>query len=154
MNKPILVLLSALLLPLLSSLTNAAEEQIFIDDLMLPQLRSQIDKIQKEIYKVFNASTEDDQFKIVCHDYSPTDSSIKREVCEPEFTISTRTANSRSARRGANPLLTPRQLQGVLADEHQILSEAIAALREENNYYDELNTIAGVLNARLEEISK
>ena len=78
MNKPILVLLSALLLPLLSSLTNAAEEQIFIDDLTLPQLRSQIDKIQKEIYKVFNASGEDDQFKIVCHDYSPTCSLIKR----------------------------------------------------------------------------
>jgi hypothetical protein len=154
MHKPILVLLSTLLLPLLSTLTNAAEEQIFIDDLTPPQLRNQIDKIQKEIYKVFNASTENDQFKIVCHDYSPIGSSIKREVCEPQFTISTRTANSRSARRGANPLLTPRQLQGVLADEYRILSEAMAALREKNEYYDELNTIAGVLNARLEEIIK
>jgi hypothetical protein len=155
MHKPILVLLSTLLLPLLSTLTNAAEEQIFIDDLTPPQLRNQIDKIQKEIYKVFNASTENDQFKIVCHDYSPIGSSIKREVCEPQFTISTRTANSRSARRGANPLLTPpRQLQGVLADEYQILSKAMAALQEENSYFDELNTIAGVLNARLEEITK
>ena len=154
MNKPILVLLSTLLLPLSSSLANAAEEQIFIDDMKVPQLRSQIDIIQKEIYKVFNASTENDQFKIVCHDYSPIGSSIKREVCEPQFTISTRTANSRSARRGANPLLTPRQLQGVLADEYRILSEAMAALREKNEYYDELNTIAGVLNARLEEIIK
>ncbi|MFT7472452.1 MAG: hypothetical protein ACI8XU_002350 [Kiritimatiellia bacterium] len=154
MHKPILVLLSTLLLPLLSTLTNAAEKQIFIDDLTLPQLRNQIDKIQKEIYKVFNASSEDDQFKIVCHDYSPTGSLIKREVCEPQFTISTRTANMRSARRGANPLLTPRQLQGVLSDEYQILSEAMAALRGKNNYYDELNTIAGVLTARLEEISK
>lgn len=152
MNKPTLVLLSTLLHPLFSSLTIAAEEQIFIDDLTVPQLRSQIDKIQKEIYKVFNASSEDDQFKIVCHNYSPTGSSIKREVCEPQFAISTRTENVRSARRGANPLLTPRQLQGVLADEYQILSEAMAALREENEYFDELNTIAGVLNARLEEI--
>lgn len=152
MKKPILVLLSTLLLSLFSSLTNAAEEQIFIDDLTVPQLRNQIDKIQKEIYKVFNASSEDDRFKIVCHNYSPTGSSIKREVCEPQFTITTRTENSRSARRGANPLLTPRQLQGVLADEYQILSEAMAALREENDYFDELNTIAGVLNARLEEI--
>ncbi|MBL4572768.1 MAG: hypothetical protein JKY86_06820 [Gammaproteobacteria bacterium] len=154
MNKPILVLLSTLLLPLFSNFSNAAEEQIFIDDMTVPQLRNQIDIIQQEIYRVFNLSTEDDQLKIVCHDYLPTGSSIKREVCEPQFVISERTDNARSARRGANPLLTPRQLQGSLNDEFQILSEAMAALRGESEYFEELNTIAGVLNARLEEIRK
>jgi hypothetical protein len=42
----------------------------------------------------------------------------------------------------------------VLADEYLILSKPRAALQEENSYFDELNTIAGVLNARLEEITK
>ena len=50
------------------------------------------------------------------------------------------------------PLLTPHQLKGEINDELQVLTEAMAALREENEYFGELYTIARVLAARLKEI--
>jgi len=154
MNNLILVLLSTLLLPLFSNFTVAAEEQIFIDDLSAPQLRTQINKIQEEIYRVFNASNEDKEFAIVCHDYLPTGTSIKREVCEPQFVINRRTENTRSARRGAMPLLTPLQLQGALSGEFQALTDKMAALSAASEYFGELNSILRMLNVRLEEINK
>ena len=154
MNKRILVLFSTLPLSLFSNLTTAAEEQIFIDDLTAPQLRTQINKMQEEIYRVFNAANEDREFEIVCHDYLPTGTSIKREVCEPQFVISRRTENTRSARRGAAPLLTPLQLQGTLSSQFQTLTDKMAALSEESQYFGELNSILRMLTARLEEIGK
>lgn len=154
MNKSIYVLLSTLLIPLLSNSAVAAEEQIFIDDLTAPQLRSQINKMQEEIYRVFNASNDDRQFDIVCHDYLQTGTSIKREICEPKFVITRRSENARSARRGANPLLTPLQLQGALSKQFQTLTEKMAALSEESEYFAELNSILRMLTARLEEIGK
>ena len=153
MNKSILVLLSSLLLSLSSNFRAAAEEQVFIDDLTAPQLRTQINKIQEEIYRVFNLSNDDSKFEIVCHDYLPTGTSIKREVCEPQFVINRRTENARSARRGAVPLLTPLQLQGTLSNQFQTLTDKIATLSEENEYFGELNSILRMLTARLEEIT-
>jgi hypothetical protein len=132
----------------------AVEEQIFIDDLTAPQLRTQIDKIQKEVYRVFNSTIGDDDLKIVCHDYLATGTSIKREVCEPQFVISRRTENTRSARVGGAPLLTPRQLQATLSGEFQALTVAMEVLSEKSQYLGELNSILGLLNTRLEEIGK
>jgi len=82
----------------------------------------------------------------------PAGSSIKKEVCETQFVTSRRTENARSARHGTGPLLTPRQLKGEINGELQVLTEAMAALREENEYFGELYTIARVLAARLKEI--
>ncbi len=153
MKKSLHVSLALTLLVYLSYASFAAEDQIFIDDLTAPQLRAQIDKIQKEVYRVFNAANKNDQLDITCHDYLATGTSIKKEVCEPQFVIVRRTENAKSARHGTDPLLTPRQLQGELAGEFQDLTDAMKALAEESEYFEELNTILTVLNARLLEIT-
>ncbi|MFT6094365.1 MAG: hypothetical protein ACJA2Q_002269 [Pseudohongiellaceae bacterium] len=151
MNKiPVLLCLLTLAPSILPS-SLAAEEKIFIDDLTTVQLRIQIEKIQKEIYRIFNKSNDGD-LKIICHDYLATGTSIKKEVCEPQFVISERSENTRTARVGGALLLTSKQLQDTLSTNFQELTEAMEALSMKSEYFAELNSILGLLNTRLEEL--
>jgi len=98
MKKPLLIALTAVLLVCLSTTTStfAAEEQTFIGELSLRELRAQIDEIEKEVYRVFNSVNDDDQLDIVCHYYLATGTSIKKEVCEAQFVIDRRRENAKT----------------------------------------------------------
>lgn len=149
---------SALLLPLLvisvlSNLgkqLNAAEEQIVIEDLTPAQLRSQIKRIETEIYRVFNASNEDEKLAINCHNYMPTGSNIREEACVPQFLIDARGRNVNDAQFNVDVLLSPRDLQQRLGTEYEALTAAMAKLSEESQYFRELNNILAALRDELE----
>lgn len=153
MKSPALASLSGFFLVILFTTVHAAEEQIVIDDLSPTQLRAEIDKIQSEFYRVFNAENSDDKLDIICHDVVPTGSNRKREVCEPQFLMDKRSQNVADSRLGVDALLTAKGLQSVLTAEFRNLTEAMNALTKENQYFRELNVILGELRKRLEEIS-
>lgn len=144
------VLCSLLLLAATSPQSIAAEGQIVIEDLTPSQLRSEIKKIETEFYKVFNTSTADKSFAIVCYDHMPTGSNIKQEICEPQFVIAKRADNAKDAQFGIDALLTPRAIRRELDTEYAALSEAMTNLAKENAYFGELNGILGALREELE----
>lgn len=153
MKKSAIISLTTALLVCLFSTTQAAEEQIIIEDLSPAQLRAEIEKIQKEVYRVFNASNSDDKLDIICHDYRPTGSNIREEACEPQFVIDKRGDNASDAQRDLDALLEPDALRASLEPEFKALTAAMNALSKENQYFRELNTILGVLQERLEELT-
>ncbi len=133
-----------------SSTLLAAEEQIVLEDLTPSQLRAEIEKIQTEFYRVFNASVEDKKLAIICYEHLPTGSNIKEDVCEPQFLIDKRASNANDSRLGIDILLTPRSLQRDLAVEYEQLTAAMNKVAEESQYFGELNSILAALREELE----
>lgn len=131
----------------------SAQEPIVIDDLSPAQLRAEIEKVQGEFYRVFNAAVEDDKMRIVCHDYLPTGSNIKREACEPQFVIDRRAGNAGDSRFQVDELLSPAALQKDLGKEFEALTAVMNKLAAENQYFKELNSVLSMLRERLAEIS-
>lgn len=146
--------LAGILLAGLGQSALPADDQIVIDDLTPVQLRAEITKIQTEFYRVFNASNTVEDLAIVCRDYLPTNSNIKREACEPKFVTDRRARNAADSQSFTDALLSPAALQTDLSHKFEELTEAINALAAENQYFRELNTILSVLRERLEEITK
>ncbi|MGI9249577.1 MAG: hypothetical protein ACR2PR_00020 [Pseudohongiellaceae bacterium] len=128
------------------------DEQIVIDDLTPAQLRAEIEKIENEIYRVWNQLNGDDSMDIICHDYTPAGSNIKREACEPQFVIDRRGENAADSRLGTDELLSSEGLRADLAPEFRQLTEAMGELAEENQYFRELNLILQELSGRMEEL--
>lgn len=153
MKKSALISLATFLLTCLFTSVQAAEDQIVVEDLTPAQLRAEIDKIQKEFYRVFNAKNGDDDLDITCHDLVPTGSNRRREVCEPQFMIDRRSRNAVDSRAGNDALLSPQGLRSELEPEFKALTEAMNLLVQEDQYFRELNAILGMLRERLEEIT-
>ncbi len=143
------MLVTGLLITTSLSGSQAAEEQIFIEDLTPTQLRTEIEKIEKEFYRVFNASIDDKKLTIICHNYLATGTNIKEEVCEPQFTIDKRARNANDSRFGIEDLWSPRRLQRELSIEYEKLEEAMNKVAEGSEYFRELNSILGALKEEL-----
>ncbi len=130
----------------------AADGQIDIDAMSVPQLRSEIDKIEKEVYRVFNLRTEDDSLHVICHRYTPTGSNISREACEPNFLIEARANNAKNYQDGTDELLDTEGLLAETDSDFDRFNEAMTALSEEYDYFRELNIILSMLRGRMEEL--
>ncbi len=139
----------SLSIALTSGLSLAADGQIVIEDLTPSQLRSQIKRIETEIYRVFNASTEDKKLHINCYDYVPIGSNIGEEACEPQFLVDARGENANNARFDTDVLLSPQDLQRRLAAEYEALTAAMTKLAQESRYFSELNNILAALRDEL-----
>jgi hypothetical protein len=131
----------------------AEQEQIIIDDLSPAELREQIEIVQKEFYRVFNARNEDDKFDIICHRYIPTGTNISQEACEPQFVIDARSENANEWQFGNDVLLEQDELLAELQSQFAELTEKMNAVAVENDYFRELNQVLGMLNDRLREIT-
>lgn len=145
-------MLVTLLLSCASSVVGA-QEPIVIEDLSPAQLRAEIKKVQTEFYRVFNAEVGDSNMRIVCHEYLPTGSNIKREACEPQFVIDRRASNAADSRFQVDELMSAATLQQELSGEFEELTAAMNKLAAEKPYFKELNSVLGMLRERLEEIS-
>lgn len=131
----------------------AEQEQIVIEDLSLSELRKQIEIVQNEVYRVFNAMNDDDFYDIICHRYQPTGSNISREACEPQFVIDKRANNARDWQFANDVLMEQDELLASLQTEFATLTEKMNAVAAESDYFRELNQVLGMLNGRLAEIS-
>lgn len=147
--KQILVLL----LLFCAASATIAQEPIVIEDLSPAQLRAEIKKVQTEFYRVFNADVGESKLRIVCHEYLPTGSNIKREACEPQFVIDKRASNAADSRFQVDELMSAATLQQELSAEFEELTAAMNKLAAEKPYFKELNSVLAMLRERLEEIT-
>lgn len=132
----------------------AEQEQIVIEDLSLKELREQIEIVQNEVYRVFNSMNEDDSYDIICHRYTPTGSNISREACEPQFIIDKRADNVKESRNENDTLMDHDTLMAVLQPQFEELTNKMNTVAAESQYFRELNQVLGMLNERLDEISR
>ncbi|MEX0964261.1 MAG: hypothetical protein WDZ52_09515 [Pseudohongiellaceae bacterium] len=132
-----------------STHTLAAEGQIVIEDLTPANLRNEIKKIEAEFYRVFNESVENKKLTIVCYNFTPTGSNIKRETCEPQFVVDRRADNSKDSRFGLDVLYSADSLRSELAPQFAELTAAMTELAEENEYFRELDSILAALRDEL-----
>jgi len=142
-----------LLLALSGGAAAADDEPIVIEDLSVPELRAQIDRIQTEFYRVYNLLNEDDRFDIICHSYKPTGSNISRDACEPDFLIKRRGDNAKENQMGTDVLVNQEALIQQLQPEFEILTEKMNAVAAESQYFRELNQILGMLRERMAELT-
>lgn len=131
---------------------HAADEPIVIDDLTLPQLRAEIEKIQGEFYRVFNAANDDDDFDIICHDFTATGTNIPERACEPQFMIQRRAQNAKDYQDGFDELLSQAALLAELQPSFALLTEKLNAVASDSQYFRELRQILQMLQERLAEL--
>lgn len=139
---------------LLSGHISSAEDEIVIDDLSVDELRTEIEKIQNEFYRVFNASIDEEHLKVECTRYTPTSSHISERVCEPKFMVDARNENIRDWQEETDVLQTPAELRLGMQAEFEELTAAMNAVMEESQYFRELNGILRMLRGRMEELDK
>ena len=133
---------------------NAAEEaQVVIEDLTVPQLRAEIEKIQTEFYRVFNTLNENDEFDVVCQKFTPTGSNIPQVGCEPNFLSKRRGANANEYRLGTDELIGNDALIKELQPEFEQLTALMNEISAKNQYLKELGAILQMLRGRLNEIN-
>ncbi len=134
--------------------TDAEQGQIVIDDLSKPELRAQIERVQDEFYKVFNANNEDDDFDITCHKVTVTGTNIPEVACEPNFMIQRRGRNANDYKNGTDELLSGAALLSDLQPSFALLTEKMNAFGRENEYFRELNQVLQMLRSRLAELEQ
>ncbi len=138
-----------------SSMVYAAEEeQVVIEDLTVPQLRAEIEKIQTEFYRVFNTLNEDDEFDVVCQKFTPTGSNIPQVGCEPNFVTNRRGANANDYRLGTDELISNDALIKELQPEFEQLTAMMNEFAGTNEYFKELGEILQMLRGRLNELNQ
>lgn len=132
----------------------AEEEQIVIEDLTVPQLRAEIEKIQGEYYKVFNRLNENDDYDIVCQKFTPTGSNIPQTGCEPAFVTKRRGENANNYRAGSDELMTNDALIKDLQPEFERLTGMMNEISTSDQYFRELGEILQMLRGRLNELTQ
>lgn len=138
-----------------SPIVNGAEqEQVVIEDLTVPQLRAEIEKIQTEFYRVFNTLNESDEFDIVCQKFTPTGSNIPQVGCEPNFVSARRGANANDYRSGTDELINNDALIKELRPEFEQLTAMMNEIASKNEYFQELGEILQMLRGRLNELNQ
>ncbi len=146
------VIVCCLVLLLFAMPLQAGDDEIDIDALSIPELRAEITKIEKEVYRVFNLRTEDESLHVTCHRYTPTGSNISREACEPNFLIEARARNAKNYQDGFDELLDTEGLLAETSTDFDRFNVAIEGLADDYDYFRELNIILSVLKERMEEL--
>jgi len=136
------------------TVNGAEQEQVVIEDLTVPQLRAEIDKIQTEFYRVFNTLNENDEFDVVCQKFTPTGSNIPQIGCEPNFVSKRRGANANDYRLGTDELISNDGLVKELQPEFEQLTAKMNEISSKNEYFQELGEILKMLRGRLKELSQ
>lgn len=132
----------------------ADEEQVVIEDLTVPELRAEIEKIQAEFYRVFNTLNENDEFDVECQKFTPTGTNIPQLGCEPNFVSKRRGANANDYRLGADELISNDALIKELQPEFEQLTAMMNEFASQNQYFQELGQILQMLRGRLSELSQ
>ncbi|MDP6653634.1 MAG: hypothetical protein QGF90_16250 [Gammaproteobacteria bacterium] len=129
-----------------------AENTIVIEDLSRSELNAEIEKVENEFYRVFNAAIEDEFLKVTCSWRAPTGTRIEQRVCEPKFMVDRRNENVRDWQNETDTLMSREELSDLLQPEFEELAAAINVVMEENQYFRELYDVLTMLRGRLQEL--
>lgn len=132
--------------------TPAIEEVIVIGELTRPAVRSQIIRVETDIYNFYNANNGNKKLNIVCRQVALTGTRIPQRVCEPVFLTE---ARSREVRRFIQEFDGVAELQALEASvkiETDEMNAVYASLIEKYSPFAEALLVLEDLKARLEEL--
>ena len=132
--------------------TPAIEEVIVIGELSKPAVRSQIIRVETDIYNFYNANNGNKKLNIVCRQVALTGTRIPQRVCEPVFLTE---ARSREVRRFIQEFDGVAELQALEANvkiETDEMNTVYASLIEKYPPFAEALLVLEDLKARLEEL--
>ena len=154
-GKPLLILLVVVVsqLSLGQAADNSDIEEIFvIGELSKSAVRSQIIRVETDIYNFYNANNGNKKLNIVCSQVALTGSRIPQRVCEPVFLTE---ARSRETRRFVQEFSGVAELQSLEANvkiETDEMNAVYAALIDKYSSFAEALLVLEDLKARLEEL--
>ena len=134
--------------------TPAIEEVIVIGELSKPAVRSQIIRVETDIYNFYNANNGNKKLNIVCRQVALTGTRIPQRVCEPVFLTE---ARSREVRRFIQEFDGVAELQALEASvkiETDEMNAVYASLIEKYSPFAEALLVLEDLKARLEELGR
>lgn len=130
-------------------------EIVVIDDISRAALKEEIRKTEREFYRVFNASIEENYLTIHCGTYRPLGSHFKKHYCEPQFLMDARSEKFRdsSTRFWLDGQLHLGELLISEQSAFEKLTEAMNSVLRESQYFRELNGTLRILRARLKGLT-
>ena len=155
MKKPVLFLLLVAVAQL--SLGQVAdksdiEEIIVIGELSRPAVRTQIIRVETDIYNFYNANNGNKKLNIVCSQVALTGTRIPQRVCEPVFLIEARSREMRRFVQEFDGIAELRSLEASVKIEMDEMNAVYAALIEKHLSFAEALLVLEDLKARLEEL--
>jgi hypothetical protein len=155
MKKPVLFLLLVAAAQL--SLGQVAdksdiEEIIVIGELSRPAVRTQIIRVETDIYNFYNANNGNKKLNIVCSQVALTGTRIPQRVCEPVFLTEARSREMRRFVQEFDGIAELRSLEASVKIEMDEMNAVYAALIEKHLSFAEALLVLEDLKARLEEL--
>ena len=126
-------------------------------------IRDLIVKLEEDFVARFNELNIDDDYDVLCYDYTPTMSHISRRTCEPNFLIRTRAGNASEAayllRQPGDPfskifVLTPRMLRQEVHGDYEILQSKLEELTSSDEDLKAMAMELDKLSSRMKNFGK
>jgi len=154
-GKPLLILLVVVVSQL--SLGQAAdnsdiEEIIVIGELSKSAVRSQIIRVETDIYNFYNANNGNKKLNIVCSQVALTGTRIPQRVCEPVFLTEARSQETRRFVQEFSGVAELQSLEANVKIETDEMNAIYAALIDKYSSFAEALLVLEDLKARLEEL--
>ena len=155
MKKPVLFLLLVAVAQL--SLGQVAdksdiEEIIVIGELSRPAVRSQIIRVETDIYNFYNANNGNKKLNIVCRQVALTGTRIPQRVCEPVFLTEARSREVGRFIQEFDGVAELQELEASVKIETDEMNAVYASLIEKYSPFAEALLVLEDLKARLEEL--
>ena len=132
--------------------TPAIEEVIVIGELSKPAVRSQIIRVETDIYNFYNANNGNKKLNIVCRQVALTGTRIPQRVCEPVFLTEARSREVRRFIQEFDGVAELQSLEASVKTETDEMNAVYAALIEKHSPFAEALLVLEDLKARLEEL--
>ena len=154
-GKPLLILLVVVVSQL--SLGQAAdnsdiEEIIVIGELSKSAVRSQIIRVETDIYNFYNENNGNKKLNIVCSQVALTGTRIPQRVCEPVFLTEARSQETRRFVQEFSGVAELQSLEANVKIETDEMNAVYAALIDKYSSFAEALLVLEDLKARLEEL--
>lgn len=170
--------LSLIFLPLVSTAQDAASteaqsalpqssetpyEIVVSGEVSRARLRELIVEVEEDFFARFNEINADDDYDIICYEYVPTMSHIKKRVCEPAFMLRARGLNAsettfllgqggvdtNNAAQQAAFAHSPRSLRTHMASDYETLQEKLEAHNRSDAEFRQIGQALADLKNRL-----
>ncbi len=128
------------------------EEIIVIGELSKPAVRSQIIRVETDIYNFYNANNGNAKLDIVCREVALTGTRIPQRVCEPVFLTEARSRGMREFLQDFTGVAELQELEASVKIEMDEMNAVYAELIEKYPSFAEALLILEDLKARLEEL--
>ena len=132
--------------------TPAIEEVIVIGELSRPAVRSQIIRVETDIYNFYNANNGNKKLNIVCRQVALTGTRIPQRVCEPVFLTEARSREVRRFIQEFDGVAELQELEASVKIETDEMNAVYASLIEKYSPFAEALLVLEDLKARLEEL--